>query len=221
MSVGYWPNLLIRTKIADQRNTGYSGDCNAYDQVCTILDGVEWNHRAASLYQTPFQSSPYENGRTAQFISSLEPPDAGSQLPAFVRPLPPKIALEDVQYLSVKGALSLPNLHLQNALLQCYIECVYPYMPLIDLHQFLSIVDRRDGVNGQISLLLYQSIMFSASAFVDMKYLKDAGFTTRKMARKAFFQKTRVSVASHHPLAENQQISLRGLRVSEPCANVA
>ncbi|KHN95756.1 Cutinase transcription factor 1 beta [Metarhizium album ARSEF 1941] len=137
-------------------------------------------------------SSCYGSGRTAQFLNSLELPDAGSQLPAFVRPLPAKIAPEDVQYLALKGALTLPSLALQSALLQGYIEYVYPYMPLIDLHHFLSIVDRRDGVNGQTSLLLYQSIMFSATAFVDMKYLRDAGFSSRKAARKAFFQKTRL-----------------------------
>ncbi|KAG6219737.1 Cutinase transcription factor 1 beta [Claviceps purpurea] len=138
------------------------------------------------------QFSSLENGRTAQFLSSLEIPDAASQLPAFVRPLPAKIAPEDVQYLVIKGALTLPDIPLQNALLQCYIEYVYPYMPLIDLHNFLSIVDRRDGVNGQTSLLLYQSIMFSAVAFVDMKYLREAGYSSRKAARKAFFQKTRL-----------------------------
>ncbi|KAG5917581.1 Cutinase transcription factor 1 beta [Claviceps africana] len=102
------------------------------------------------------------------------------------------MAPEDVQYLAAKGALTLPNMTLQSALLQCYIEYVYPFMPLIDLHHFLSIVNRRDGVGGQTSLLLYQSIMFSAVAFVDIKHLREAGFSTRKAARKAFFQKTRL-----------------------------
>ncbi|KAG6018381.1 Cutinase transcription factor 1 beta, partial [Claviceps citrina] len=138
------------------------------------------------------QPSSLGQGRTAQFLNSLEFPDAASQLPAFIRPLPAKITHQDVQYLALKGALTLPNLTLQNALLHCYIEYVYPFMPLIDLHHFLSVVDRRDGVNGQISLLLYQSIMFSAVAFVDMKHLREAGFPSRKPARKAFFQKTRL-----------------------------
>ncbi|KAG5930810.1 Cutinase transcription factor 1 beta [Claviceps sorghi] len=132
------------------------------------------------------------HGRTAQFLNSLEFPDAVPQLPAFVRPLPARIGPEDVQYLAVKGALTLPNMTLQNALLQCYIEYVYPFMPLIDLHDFLGIVDRRDGASGQTSLLLYQSIMFSAVAFVDIRHLREAGFSTRKAARKAFFQKTRL-----------------------------
>lgn len=161
---GHVPHMLY------QRCTGYRNDYSHFTDV-----------------------SSFANGRTAHSLNSLELPDAAaSQLPAFVRPLPPKIAPEDVQYLAIKGALTLPNIALQNALLQCYIEYVYPYMPLIDLHHFLSIVDRRDGANGQTSLLLYQSIMFSATAFVDMKHLREAGYATRKAARKAFFQKTRL-----------------------------
>merc|ERR1712000_446007 len=90
------------------------------------------------------------------------------------------------------GALTLPSVGLQNALLQSYVEYVHPYMPLMDLHDFLDIVNQRDGLNGQTSLFLYHAIMFSASAFVDIKHLKEAGYTTRKAARKSFFQKTRL-----------------------------
>lgn len=68
-------------------------------------------------------------------------------------------------------------------------------MPLIDLSEFLSIVNSRDGLCGQVSLFLYQAVMFAATAFVDMKPLRDAGYATRKIARRAFFQKTRVSEA--------------------------
>lgn len=141
------------------------------------------------------------NSRTAQFLSSLEEPEVNAQLPPFVRPLPSKIAPEDISYLQVKGALSLPSIPLQNVLLQAYVEYVHPYMPLVDIHEFLSIVNRRDGLNGQTSLFLYQAVMFSATAFVDMKHLREAGYPTRKAARKSFFQKTRVSgpLFSHPP----------------------
>lgn len=131
--------------------------------------------------------------RTAQFLNSLEEPDAASQLPAFIRPLPSKIAPEDVTYLHTKGALSLPGPSLQNALLTAYVEYVHPYMPLIELHDFLGMINARDGLYGQISLFLYQSIMFAATAFVDVKYLKDAGYASRKVARREFFSKARVS----------------------------
>ncbi|CAH0053313.1 unnamed protein product [Clonostachys solani] len=134
----------------------------------------------------------FEDNRTAQFLSSLEEHDANAQLPPFVRPLPSKVAPEDVSYLHFKGALTLPTIALQNALLQAYVEYVHPFMPLMDIHEFLSIVNRRDGLNGQTSLFLYQAVMFSATAFVDMKYLREAGYPSRKSARKSFFQKTRL-----------------------------
>ncbi|KAI1375148.1 transcription factor CTF1 [Hypoxylon crocopeplum] len=130
--------------------------------------------------------------RTAQFLNSLEEPDASSHLPAFIRPLPAKIAPEDVTYLHTKGALSLPSLGLQNALLTAYVEYVHPFMPLIELHDFLGRINSRDGLYGQTSLFLYQSVLFAATAFVDVKHLKEAGYASRKAARRDFFYKARL-----------------------------
>ncbi|OTA01992.1 Zn2Cys6 transcriptional regulator [Trichoderma parareesei] len=118
--------------------------------------------------------------------------DAVAQLPPFVRALPSKIPAEDVRYLHAKGALSIPCLSLQNALLRAYIEFVHPYMPLMDLVPFLNVINRYDAAEGQISLFLYHAVMFSATAFVDMRHLREAGYATRKAARKAFFLKTRL-----------------------------
>ncbi|TQV91060.1 C6 transcription factor (Ctf1B) [Cordyceps javanica] len=117
---------------------------------------------------------------------------AAPQLPPFLRPLPSKITPEDVSYLQMKGALTLPAIPLQNALLQAYVEYIHPFMPLMDLHPFLSIVNNRNGFNGQMSLLLYHAVLFAATASVDMRRLREAGYTSRKAARKAFFQKTRL-----------------------------
>ncbi|OAA75780.1 cutinase transcription factor 1 beta [Akanthomyces lecanii RCEF 1005] len=119
-------------------------------------------------------------------------PQATPQLPPFLRPLPSKITPEDVSYLQMKGALTLPAIPLQNALLQAYVEYIHPFMPLMDLHPFLSIVNSRNGFNGQMSLLLYHAVLFAATASVDMRLLREAGYTSRKAARKAFFQKTRL-----------------------------
>jgi hypothetical protein len=123
------------------------------------------------------------------FSNSTEVP---VHLPHFVHPLPTRIEPEDIKYLHIKGALTLPPIELQNALLQSYVEYVHPYMPLMELHEFLGIINCRDGLNGKTSLLLYQAVMFAATAFVDVKYLQDAGYTTRKAARRAFFSKTRL-----------------------------
>ncbi|KAI0534622.1 fungal-specific transcription factor domain-containing protein [Xylaria digitata] len=130
--------------------------------------------------------------KAAQFLKPLDKNDVFSQEYGFLRPLPPKFASEDVDYLRAKGALSVPSFPLQKALLRAYAEYVHPYMPLLDLHSFLSIVDAHDGSRGQTSLFLYQAVMFCATAFVSSKTLKEAGYSSRKAARRAFFSKARL-----------------------------
>ncbi|KFY06520.1 hypothetical protein V491_08588, partial [Pseudogymnoascus sp. VKM F-3775] len=64
-------------------------------------------------------------------------------------------------------------------------------MPLIELREFLGIVEEGTGDSGRISLLLFQAVMFTGVAFVDMSHLTTAGFATRNKARKAFYLKSR------------------------------
>jgi len=137
--------------------------------------------------------------RNSSLLAAINEADKNVELPPNIRPLPSKIAFDDVKYLRDKGALSLPHPSLQNALIQAYVEYVHPYMPLLDLQDFLGTVNASDGLCGQLSLFLYQAVMFAATAFVDMKHLRDGGYQTRKAARKSFFQKTRVSFLSSSP----------------------
>lgn len=132
---------------------------------------------------------------TAQFKASIPPPPLlKHQLPTYLKPLPPRMTSVDIDYLFAKGALSLPETSVRNALLTAYIEYVHPYMPLIELHELLAMIEDVTGKSGKVSLLLFQSIMFAGTAFVDMDYLRKAGYTNRKAARKAFFQKARVGL---------------------------
>jgi hypothetical protein len=117
------------------------------------------------------------------------------QLPDYLKPLPQRMTSVDIDYLFAKGALSLPEIPVRNALLQAYLEFVHPYMPLIEIHDFLQIIEDGTGQSGKISLLLFQAVMFAGTAFVDMDYLRSAGYSNRKAARKAFFQKARVCLA--------------------------
>lgn len=65
-------------------------------------------------------------------------------------------------------------------------------MPSIDLHDFLHIIDNRDGSAGRISLLLYQAVMFAATAFIDSRDLIEAGYSSRKEMRKYYFGRVRM-----------------------------
>lgn len=113
-------------------------------------------------------------------------------LPYFIKPLPARIGPDELAYLEKKGALTVPGGTLRNELLRSYIEFVHPYMPLVDLYEFVMIIESGNGALGRISLILYHAVMFAGAAFVDMQHLFNAGYTSRKQARKDFFLKTRV-----------------------------
>lgn len=136
---------------------------------------------------------PQTSGSEALFAPGrqMSPPLPSRHLPAYLKPLPARIGADEVMYLSRKGALAIPPLPLRNALLRCFIEFVHPYMPLLDIQDLIDSVDRNDGT-GQVSLLLFQAIMFSGIAMVDFKLLKAAGYFSRREARREFFQKARV-----------------------------
>lgn len=128
-------------------------------------------------------------------VSGFFPPSrlsAIANLPYFIKPLPPRIGADEITYLEKKGALTVPSVGLRNEMLKAYIEFVHPFMPLLDLYDFVMIIESGNGSLGRISLILFQAVMFAGSAFVDMHHLHNAGYATRKEARKDFFQKTRV-----------------------------
>lgn len=121
----------------------------------------------------------------------LTPSSQSNQLPNYIRRLPQRLQAEDLNYLQAKGALTIPDRTLRDELLKAYIHYVHPYMPLLDLEEFLQILARNDGTH-YVSLLLFQAVMFAGTAFVDMEALRNAGYNNRKSARKIFFQRARV-----------------------------
>lgn len=139
--------------------------------------------------------SPLSTDSRQPFFAHITPKSAPApiaNLPLFIKPLPARIGPDEIAYLEKKGALTIPTPTLRNELLRAYVEFVHPYMPLLDLHEFVTILDRADGNLGKISLILFQAVMFAGSAFADMRYLCIAGYVTRKEARRDFFQKTRL-----------------------------
>lgn len=85
-------------------------------------------------------------------------------LPAFVKPTPLRIPAEDIEYLTARGALTLPSEPLRSELLKSHFNFVHPFMPLLNRAEFLDIVTCEDGSKGKVSLLLFQAVMFTGSA---------------------------------------------------------
>ncbi|PGH18721.1 hypothetical protein AJ80_04374 [Polytolypa hystricis UAMH7299] len=114
-----------------------------------------------------------------------------TSFPNYIRPLPAKFLDDDIDYLEAKGALTIPDFELRKELIRSFAHYVYPFMPLLDLDEFVGTIARNDS-GHQLSLLLFQAVMFAGVAFVPMKYLSAVGFETRKDARKVFFQRARL-----------------------------
>lgn len=118
-------------------------------------------------------------------------------LPSFIKPLPVIMNQDTIECLHINGTFALPNVPLQDALLQAFAECVLPSMPIVEWQPLVQALHGAHGSHGSISLLLYHAIMVSAATFVDIHYILDAGYTTRQEAQESFFQKARVSLKKH------------------------
>ncbi|RBA14400.1 cutinase transcription factor 1 beta [Fusarium proliferatum] len=98
---------------------------------------------------------------------------------------------EDIAYLKSRGAFTIPPAQIRNALLRSYFTYVHPFMPVIDMDEFLGAIEC-DGRNQNISFLLFQSVMFAGAACTPMCYLEKLGFNSRKEAREELFTRVRL-----------------------------
>lgn len=114
-----------------------------------------------------------------------------NDLPNFIRTLPTRLESEDVAYLKAKGALTIPNSKLMIELLRQYVHGIHPYMPIVDLSELLEAIADNDG-RVCIELLLFQTIMFTATAYIDLHYLQEEGYASRRAAREAFYRRARL-----------------------------
>lgn len=170
------------------------GRLNSLNPLSDLQRRLSINSQTNGISMLGHAFAPFGGENPTPFFAHMSSRlNAAADLPLYIKPLPPKIGPDEVAYLEKKGALTIPKSTLRSEMLRAYLDYVHPYMPLLDLHDFLTKIDQPDGSLGKVSLILFQAVMFAGSAFVDMQYLRAAGYVTRKEARKDFFQKTRVS----------------------------
>lgn len=120
-------------------------------------------------------------------------------LPGYIQPIRDQLDPEDVRFLEQKKAFAVPHRSLQDELLFNYTLYVHPFLPVLDLEDFTNAIS--DNVySHQISLILFQAVMFCAVPFASMRLLEAEGFDNRERARLKFFEKVRVSKQRACPL---------------------
>ena len=114
-------------------------------------------------------------------------------LPPYIRPLPPGILTEDLVLLADRGAFDLPHTTLRNQLLREYSNYVHPLLPILNLPQFLQAIFSEKS-DSQLSLMLFYTVMATATSFTEPHILQEAGYSDRPSARRALFQKAKVRI---------------------------
>lgn len=163
-------------------------------QMLRLLADYTGKPEEVILPERAQSKSPLQKQNSIAARSDFSDESQNSDLPRFVKSLEDRIATDDLEYLRAKGALTLPAVEFRDALIWSFFEHVHPLMPVLDLDQFLQPILDGDDESGQVSLLLYQAVLFAGTAHVKMEFLKEAGFKTRRHARKVLFQRVRVSV---------------------------
>ncbi len=108
-------------------------------------------------------------------------------LPPYIDALSKDISMEDREFLQSKGAFDLPDAPTRDLLLQAYIMWVHPLSPMLDLQGILAAVFS-NGSKGRVSLLVFQSLLFAATAFSS----SSLGYVDQRAARKAFYDRARL-----------------------------
>lgn len=120
-----------------------------------------------------------------------------SQRQGTFRVLNPIIPSDDVQFLLQKGAFDILPRQLQTQLLRTYVQYVHPLLPALDTHNLLV-----DLIIGDETLfkspLLYQAVMFAASAFIGNENIVRHGHGSRMNFRRLLFERLKVCL-SHRP----------------------
>ncbi|KAK5190285.1 hypothetical protein LTR72_007649 [Exophiala xenobiotica] len=111
-------------------------------------------------------------------------------LPAFIAKLPTRITREDLEFLVRKGAMTIPDRNARIEILRGYLYGVHPFMPMLDFQSFSqAVLNEREDT--QVSLLLFQAVMFAGLHPLKPGVIKHLGFESVKQAREVFFHRVR------------------------------
>lgn len=97
-------------------------------------------------------------------------------------------SLRDLEH---KEVVDVPTVRFRNALLKSYLLWVHPQLPILEANRFLCEI-AENNYYKEVSPLLYHAVMFAASSFVDISYIRDEGYDSRRAARKVLLRRFKV-----------------------------
>lgn len=203
----YLPSAIPKTNIVDTKVSQSESSAIVHQLRSAGPDGAisdagdgETGWLEAAIKAVPLPrildaSSPPVLQSWPQLGSGASQCSAGFQaspvVPSFLKQPPPGLTEDDLNHLHRRGALSIPEPGLRDALIDSYLLYFHPSHPMLDVDSLYSSV--RGDSRQQFSLLVFQAIMFVGSCWVDHKLLRRLGFLSRRAARKAFYWRARVS----------------------------
>lgn len=160
-----------------------------------ITDHISASPQSDQAREAPSMCSPLEmRGDNLRLNSSpTEGESHGTRTLSFLKPPPPSMSSGDIEYLAAKGAFSIPAADFRREILQSYIDFVHPFIPILDLWDIVAMAGH--GESGEVSVLLLQAVLLAGSLYVGMTHLKNAGYLTRRLARKDFHDRARVKMS--------------------------
>lgn len=170
----------------DDKTPSESGHCDADDVEARVacLKGIKRRKTQPQETPSPVGIATVDSSGT----SSRAPPP---ELPPYIKP-PAAIEQAYTAFLDSQGAYKLPSVSLQCVLIRSYVEFAYPRMPIIDLEDFCSTLRCADGSTGQVSLLLYQAVLFAGSSFVSSDAMGDDEFPDKIEMRRELYRRAKV-----------------------------
>lgn len=112
-------------------------------------------------------------------------------LPSFITPIKSERCSQHSAFLHSQGAFDVLQEKLRNVIITSYVHFVHPQLPVVDIHELLQAL-ATNGRDCKISILLLQAILLSGSSFVELEYLKEAGYESRMALRKELADRVRL-----------------------------
>ena len=113
-------------------------------------------------------------------------------LPDYASPLSAAITRDDCNTLLREGAFNTPEAGIQDEILRSYTQFIHPALPILDLENFLMVINKNYTGGTRISFLLFQAVIFAATAFESEESLALEGFQNRREARKTRFDRLKM-----------------------------